>query len=177
MNIQLSRFRVFFVAGAEAINKHSFRELSPAVLSAGRSLLGAVFAPLGSPGVRSSAEPGGEGLPWAGQPGRCSTLRMLPCLRAAHAMGQGTFPNYRSQEPVVGAGGRKGGRGKGPSRFCREHGRARRGSPSSCGQQSPRLCAGGLFIKGCGQTVGKFAIKTCSCSRRGFPRKDRPKSM
>lgn len=42
----------FFVAEAEAINKLSFREPSPAVLSASRSLLGAVFAPLASPAIR-----------------------------------------------------------------------------------------------------------------------------
>lgn len=86
------------MAGAEAINKHSFSKLSPAVLSASGSLLGAVFAPLGTPGARGCVEPGGKGLPWAGQVGRCSVLRMLLCLPAVHAMGQGTFPNYRSQE-------------------------------------------------------------------------------
>lgn len=167
------------MAGAEAISKHSFRELSPAVLSAGRSLLGAVFALLRIPGARSCAEPGGEGLP-RGWPGWV----MLHALDAPVPPGSARHgPGHLSQltEPGVaagasrGKGGRgKGGQGKGTSRFCREHGRARRGSPSCCEQQSPHLCAGGLFTKGCGQTVEKFIIKNCSCSQRGFPSKDRP---
>lgn len=66
------------------------------MLSARRSLLGAAFAPLGSPGVRGCPGPARLG------DAPCHAPCDAPCSgrsrASGHATGQGTFPNYWSQE-------------------------------------------------------------------------------
>lgn len=132
------------------------------MLSAGRSLLGAVFAPLGS---EEQCGAGGKGLPRAGD---------APCS------GQST-PQARAPFPITGA--RSGGgcwerrTGERAEQILQGARQSLEGLASCGGQQSPRLCAGGLFTKSCGQGVEEFVIKTCSCSQRDFPREDGPKSM